>query len=324
MTRFACGGFILAYSFNHCACDAAGALQFITAVAEMARNPHLSNPSLIPVWSRKSLIPRSPPRISFSHPEYKKPKSNKIYHPSDFHTHMQSSLFLPQATVSAIKTLAGASASFDAVAALFWRSRARALGLGNTEIAHFLFPVDTRHLQGASPLPKCYYGAAVVFPCVSVPVEELCQQPISYAASKIAMTKHLASQPEYRSSVIDYLEVYQGKVGFRGGKEAFVISDQSKLRFADVDFGWGRAVYGGPGRAGTGNEPGMVAAVVSHRLENGEEGLLLIFTMTNEALDSFHNEVLETVVAAIEFEGKNKIQIRGISSGKATSVKSAL
>lgn len=320
MTRFSCGGFVLAYSFNHCACDAAGALQFITALAEFTRNPHLSKPSVIPVWSRESLIPRNPSRVSFSHSEYEIPKPNKIYHPSDFHLHTQSSLFLPRAAVSAIKKQAGASASFDAVAALFWRSRASAIGLSNTDIAHFLFPVDTRHLQGVSPLPRGYYGAAVVFPCVSVPVDELCQQPLNYAASKIAMAKHLAAQPEYRSSVIDYLEVHQEKIGFRGGKEAFVVSDQSKLRFADVDFGWGQAVYGGPGRAGTGIEPGMVAAVVSHCLENGEEGLLLIFTMAEEALYAFRNEVSETVSAATE--GNIGIEITGISSGNV--LKSAL
>jgi benzyl alcohol O-benzoyltransferase len=322
VTRFSCGGFVLAYSFNHCSCDAAGALQFITAVAELSRNPHLSNPSLVPVWARELLIPRprNPPHILFPHYEYKISNNNDMYHPSDFHLHTQSSLFLPRAAVSAIKKLARASASFDAAAALFWQSRARAIGLANTDIAHFLFPVDTRHLQGVSPLPKGYYGAAVVFPCVSVPVDELCQKPLSYAASQIAMTKHLASQPEYRSSVIDYLEVHQGKVGFCGGKEAFVVSDQSKLRFADVDFGWGRALYGGPGRANTGNEPGMVAAVVSHHLENGEEGLLLIFTMANEALIAFRNEVWKTVLAATN--DKNTIEVTGISS--SNFAKSAL
>ncbi|KAJ3685989.1 hypothetical protein LUZ61_015153 [Rhynchospora tenuis] len=320
VTRFACGGFVLAYTVNHCACDAAGVLQFITAVAELARNPQLSNPSLIPVWSRELLIPRNPPCISFCHYEYENPEPNKIHDLSDFHLQIQSSLFLPRATISTIKTLAKASASFDAVAALLWRSRTRVIGLADTDIARLLFAVDIRHLRGALPLPKGYYGAAIVSPSVSVPVQDLCQKPLSYAASKIAMTKYLASQPEYRSSVIDYLEVCQGKVGLRGGKEAFAVSDHSKLRYADVDFGWGRAMYGGPGRAGTGSEPGLVASVVSHRLENGEEGLLLIFTMASEVLEAFHGEVWETVAAITE--GKNGTVFMGNSSN--TLVRSAL
>ncbi|ONK81368.1 uncharacterized protein A4U43_C01F28300 [Asparagus officinalis] len=70
VTRLACGGFILAYTFNHCICDGFGAHQFITAVAELARNPTLTSPSIIPAWSREILAPRSPPNVTYTHPEY--------------------------------------------------------------------------------------------------------------------------------------------------------------------------------------------------------------------------------------------------------------
>ncbi|KAJ4759018.1 HXXXD-type acyl-transferase family protein [Rhynchospora pubera] len=68
VTRLQCGGFIFALRFHHAMLDAQGLVQFMTAVAEMARG-HLT-PSIPPVWSRELLEARSPPCPSFAHREY--------------------------------------------------------------------------------------------------------------------------------------------------------------------------------------------------------------------------------------------------------------
>ncbi|XP_020089055.1 benzyl alcohol O-benzoyltransferase-like [Ananas comosus] len=313
VTRLACGGFVLAYTFNHCMCDAAGALQFLTAVAESARDPSINSPSLRPVWSREALSPRSPPRISFPHYEYDDSITNlkpgPMYSPSHFRRLAQASLFLPRETVSTLKHRAAAAASFDAVAACLWRARARALCLSGRDPAYFLFPLDTRS-RGTPRLPRGYYGAAVVFPCATALTFDLCRKPLRYASSKIATTKQIALEDEYRASVVDFLEGKGGNVGFRGGEGVFVVSDQSRLRFADVDMGWGRAVYGGPGRAGTGAEPGMVAAVAAHRREDGVEGLLAIFSIPDEAMEAFKREVWGMIEGTSEEEVESEKPFR--------------
>ncbi|KAK9115338.1 hypothetical protein Syun_022135 [Stephania yunnanensis] len=71
VTRLSCGGFVLAYTLNHCACDTNGALQFMKTIAEFCcDDPQRKTPSTLPSWGREILKPRSPPIISFRHPEY--------------------------------------------------------------------------------------------------------------------------------------------------------------------------------------------------------------------------------------------------------------
>jgi len=62
-----CGGLILAWRFNHTMADGTGILQFMNAVAEMARGGQLS---VQPIWKRHLLCARDPPRVTCVHHEY--------------------------------------------------------------------------------------------------------------------------------------------------------------------------------------------------------------------------------------------------------------
>ncbi|GAB2222877.1 hypothetical protein Droror1_Dr00017008 [Drosera rotundifolia] len=48
--------------------DAAGLVQFMNAVAELARGEQ--EPSVLPVWNRELLSARNPPRVTCKHVEY--------------------------------------------------------------------------------------------------------------------------------------------------------------------------------------------------------------------------------------------------------------
>ncbi|KAF3444350.1 hypothetical protein FNV43_RR14041 [Rhamnella rubrinervis] len=180
VTELSCGGFVLAYTFNHCICDAYGAYQFIKAVSEFC------------------------------------------------------------------------------ISACLWRARTRTL-IGpspesSSTTTRLLFPVDTR-FRYEPLLPEGYYGSAVVFPCAITKASKLVHKPLTYAASLISAVKNRVAENEYRASVLDFIEV-NGRKGFCS-EGAFVVSDMTRLRFMDLDFGWGsKAVYGGPARAGTGLVPG--------------------------------------------------------------------
>ncbi|XP_061356734.1 benzyl alcohol O-benzoyltransferase-like isoform X2 [Gastrolobium bilobum] len=68
VTRLKCGGFIFALRLNHTMSDAAGLVQFMTALGEIARGMH--KPSILPVWCREILNARDPPRVTCTHREY--------------------------------------------------------------------------------------------------------------------------------------------------------------------------------------------------------------------------------------------------------------
>ena len=68
VTRLKCGGFIFVIRFNHKMADGFGLVQFMKAIAEIARGAYA--PSIFPVWQRALLTTRDPPRITCRHPEY--------------------------------------------------------------------------------------------------------------------------------------------------------------------------------------------------------------------------------------------------------------
>ncbi|KAG6387629.1 hypothetical protein SASPL_152821 [Salvia splendens] len=61
VTRLKCGGFVLATRLNHTMSDAAGLVQFMSAVGEFARGN--AWPSIQPVWERHLLSALNPPRF---------------------------------------------------------------------------------------------------------------------------------------------------------------------------------------------------------------------------------------------------------------------
>lgn len=137
---------------------------------------------------------------------------------------------------------------------------------------------------------------AVVFPCAGGDAADLLGLPLKQAADRISATKAASLDDEYRASTVDFIEV-NGRRDFVSGAEVFVVSDMRRLRFADVDFGWGRARYGGPARAGTGAVPGMVTTVGAYRSEGDDvEGLLALVSLPREAVDAFRGEVRKIIM----------------------------
>ncbi|CAN6700337.1 unnamed protein product [Malus baccata var. baccata] len=297
VTRLTCGGFVLAYTFNHCICDAFGAYLFMTAVSEFCLNPTRTAPSSLPSWGRETLNPRSPPTISYPHHEYDITSSTNhdptiSYAESDFKSLAQTSLFLSQADISSLKNqISPRCPSFDAIAGCLWRVRTRTL-MSPQSTTRLLFPIDTRFRSKPS-LPNGYYGCAVVFPCAIAKAAELVNSPLYYASNLISQAKKSVVGEEYRASVLDFIEM-NGRRGFCS-EGTFVVSDMTRLRFVDMDFGWGKGVYGGPARAGTGVVPGMVTSVIAHKNEEGVEGVLVLVSLPVESLDKFHEEVRKEI-----------------------------
>ncbi|PON77419.1 Transferase [Parasponia andersonii] len=294
VTRLACGGFVLAYTFNHCICDAYGAYLFMQAISEFCRNPNRTSPSSLPSWGREILKPRSPPTISYPHTEYDSSHSPTIIFTETQFKHLaQTSVFFSCTDISLLKNqIPGQKVpTFDAVASCLWRARTRTL-LSPESTTRLLFPIDTR-FRYKPLLPKGYYGSAVVFPCAITEAAKLDEKPLPYAASLISTVKQQVTGDEYRASVLDFIEI-NGRRGFCA-EGAFVVSDMTRLRFTDIDFGWDQALYGGPARAGTGVVPGMVTSIITHKSEEGIEGVLALVSLLPESVERFHKEIKKEI-----------------------------
>ncbi|KAK9115342.1 hypothetical protein Syun_022139 [Stephania yunnanensis] len=162
VTRLACGGFVLAYTCNHCACDTYGAFQFITAVSDFSRDPHRKDPSILPSWGREALSSRSPStRSMLSHREELHIADNDEAHhnltKTYFKTFDETSVFLSNAEIALLKK-------------------------------QVFFPFDTR-FRYEHDLSKGFYGNTAVVSCATAKASELVDKPLKSDTNKVFCQK---------------------------------------------------------------------------------------------------------------------------------------
>ncbi|KAJ1431397.1 Transferase [Sesbania bispinosa] len=291
VTRLQCGGFIFALRMNHTISDGSGISQFLRALAETACGA--PNPSILPVWHRELLSPRDPPRITCTHSEYQQlpPDTKSIFKP-----HHRSFFFGPK-HISTLRSLLphhlAKSTSFEILTACLWRSRTKALQWQNpNQEVRLLCIVNARYGRCSfnPPLPQGFYGNAFVFPAAVSNVGKLCGRPLEYALELVKKAKNEATE-EYVHSVVDLMEIKGRPCFTRLG--SFMVSDLSKAALRDVDFGWGKAVYGGLAKGGLGDIPG-VSFYVPFRNSKGEQGRVVPICLPVDAMERFEKELDET------------------------------
>ncbi|KAM3370360.1 hypothetical protein ACQJBY_017959 [Aegilops geniculata] len=244
VTRLLCGGFAVWHSFNHTMCDAAGFIQFLNAVAELARG--LPAPTIAPAWSRESLDARRPPAPSFPHPEYDPVPRTPI--PTEDDIVRRAFVFGPS-DVAAIKKglpphLRDRATSFEVLAAVLWRARTAALRtLWSDEEARLVTVVSVRRHSSALSLPAGYYGFACAYVTVVMAAGTLLSCSLADVVEQVREAKASVT-PEYMRSTADLL-VLGGRPPLARAN-MFLLSDLRHVGFQRVDFGWGEPVYGGP------------------------------------------------------------------------------
>ncbi|KAK7278952.1 hypothetical protein RJT34_23993 [Clitoria ternatea] len=293
VTRLKCGGFILALRLNHTMSDAAGLVQFMSAVGEIARG--MEEPSIPPVWRRELLNARNPPKVTCTHREYEQvPDSKGTIIPLDDMAHR--SFFFGPAEISAIRRLIPAQqqrqcSNFEILTACLWRCRTIALQPDSDEEVRILCIVNARG-KFNPPLPAGYYGNAFAFPVAVTTAGKLCGNPLGYALELVRKAKGDVSE-EYMHSLAD-LMVTKGRPHFTVVR-SYLVSDVTRAGFGDVDFGWGKPVYGGPAKGGVGAIPGVASFYIPFRNSKGEEGLVIPVCLPSQAMDRFVRE-LDTIL----------------------------
>ncbi|XP_061340497.1 benzyl alcohol O-benzoyltransferase-like [Gastrolobium bilobum] len=283
ITRIKCGGFIVASRFNHTMSDAAGIKQFMNCMGEMARGAR--EPSIQPVWCRELLMARDPPRITCNHREYEQvPYDDTINSYEDDIVHR--SFYFGPTEIVALRRLVPLHlpyyTTFDVITACFWVCRTKALQLKPEEEVRLMCMVNAR-ARFNPPLPDGYYGNAIAYPAAVTTAGKL---SFGYALELIKKVKAEVTE-EYMHSLAD-LMVTKGRCLFTTVRSCLV-SDLTRAQSREVDFGWGKAVYGGMAKGGAGAFTG-VTYLVPHKNARGEEGIILPICLSAIVMKSFAKE----------------------------------
>ncbi|CAL0328074.1 unnamed protein product [Lupinus luteus] len=288
VTRLKCGGFIFALRLNHTMSDAAGLVQFMTAVGEMAEGA--SEPSILPVWRRELLNAREPPRVTCTHREYDQvPDTKGTIIPLDDMSHR--SFFFGPTEVAAIRRQIPPHqrkcSNFEILTACLWRCRTIALQPENDEEVRIICIVNARS-KFNPPLPHGYYGNAFAFPVAVTTAGKLSDNPLGYAVELVRKAKADVTE-EYMHSLAD-LMVTKGRPHFTVVR-SYLVSDVTHAGFGEVDFGWGKAFYGGPAKGGVGAIPGVASFYIPFQNAKGEDGLIIPLCLPSEAMERFVKEL---------------------------------
>ncbi|KAL9152211.1 hypothetical protein ABFS82_11G106200 [Erythranthe guttata] len=276
VTRLKCGGFIFSLRFNHTMSDGAGIAQFVSAVGELARGAGF--PSTPPVWERHLL------NMSCTHHEHKDIPDiiktlttlNKVVHRSfSFGTNQISALrsHLPP-------HLRHCTTTFEIVTACLWRCRTIALSLHPDEEVGILWAMDSRR-RFNPPIPDGYYGNCCIYPTATTTSEILSKNPYHYAVELLRKAKLEAMADPM---IIKRLS----RFSFVGG---YAVSDARHLGFEDVDFGWGKAVYGGVAKGNIGFVRELLSLYVPCKNDKGENGIVVSIYLPENAMEVFTKEL---------------------------------
>lgn len=256
VTSFKCGGFSIGISTNHATFDGLSFKVFLDNLAALAADKPLA---IIPCNDRRLLAARSPPRVTFDHPEMLKLKmpfgkeSNNAPIFDITQEDLDFKIFrLTPDDIANLKEKAKATVDnensryitgFNVVSALIWRCKAlsydHAKGKTPERESRMLYAVDIRPRLNP-PLPASYVGNAVLSAYANAKCEELKEKPFSRLVEMVSEGAKRISD-EYARSAIDWGETYKG---FPHGE--FLVSSWWKLGFSKVEYPWGKPKYSCP------------------------------------------------------------------------------
>jgi len=284
VTSLKCGGVVLGTGIHHVTMDGMGAFHFIQTWTGLARGLALSDACPSPPFHDRTLIrARSPPCPEFDHPVYSPAYLNGA--PRPFVTRVYS--VSPKLLADLKSRCAPGVSTYGAVTAHLWRCMCVARGLAPGSDTRLRVPANIRH-RLRPPLPRQFFGNAIVRDLVTVKVGDVLSQPLGYVADTIRKAvEHV--DDAYTRSVIDYLEVEseKGSQAARGQlmpeSDLWVVSWLGMPMY-DADFGWGAPRFVAPAQMF-----GSGTAYVTQRGADRDDGIAVLFALEPEYLQGFQD-----------------------------------
>ncbi|PUZ67552.1 hypothetical protein GQ55_3G445100 [Panicum hallii var. hallii] len=229
VTEFSCGGFVLGVTWNHAVADGAGMVQFLKAIGELARG--LPSPSVAPV-RRDDSLPSLPAVVPIDKLLSLEPFDDLVY--LDF--------TVPSSAIGRIRADFGSRfgghpcSVFDAVSAVVWRCRTRAVMSDPEAPAALFFSANARRHVGAK---QGYYGNCVTAQLVTEKSGTVAGGDVVELAKKIRDAKE---------TIADQFNDAEGGGPRRAATrpvlqdryDMVIVSSWQNLGFDEVDLGSGR------------------------------------------------------------------------------------
>ncbi|KAJ7532041.1 hypothetical protein O6H91_14G069700 [Diphasiastrum complanatum] len=269
VTIFSCGGVAIGFSALHTAFDGLGAVEFLIAWGEIHRGLAISTP---PDFSTELLKARNPPEVRMQMPEiitslFEESRAaassvptpplfpDGAFNPSNFLGGKTILLHLSAKMVDqCVKEVEegahsyGHVSSFEAISALVWTAITRARVPPEDEITNYTFPVNIRgEGRWEPPLPRGYFGNAVMNSMATAKVENILSNDISFAAQTIHKVIQQVT-PEFVRSAMDWIEL-QMQEGLSIGRlkqlSPCSVGSTSFANFpiSSIDFGFGNLLH---------------------------------------------------------------------------------
>ncbi|OEL20353.1 3'-N-debenzoyl-2'-deoxytaxol N-benzoyltransferase [Dichanthelium oligosanthes] len=234
VTQFACGGFVVGFRFSHAVADGPGAAQFMTAVGDVARG-HAA-PLVAPAWGREA-IP-SPPGAAVG-PLPVPTELRLQYLAMDISTE-----YIEHFKARFLEQTGHRCSAFEVLIAKAWQSRTRAAGFAPGSPVHVCFAMNARPalaaLRGKAALPDGFYGNCYYIMRVSAAAEAVSDASVYDVVRLIREgKKRLPGEFARWSAGGGGGDPYRITSDYR----TLLVSDWSRLGFAEVDYGWGCPVH---------------------------------------------------------------------------------
>ncbi|WCJ31800.1 HXXXD-type acyl-transferase family protein [Euphorbia peplus] len=261
VTELKCGGIVVALTFDHRIADAHTTDMFVVSWAETAQSKPLSN---LPSFRRSLLNPRRP-ATSIDHLSLDnlylpissyKPPPESYPDPND---HLISRIYYVKAAeISLLQSDASSNGyrrtKLESFTAFLWQLIAKCYNNKNPHIGNMKYSKIGVVVNGRSRLSEklCnYFGNVLSIPYDCCKIDEICESDLSWSANKVHKMLEKAGTKEHFLGLIEWVEAHRpetavSKVYTNGRDEgpAVVVSSGQRFPIREVEFGWGKAVFG--------------------------------------------------------------------------------
>ncbi|GMH27127.1 hypothetical protein Nepgr_028970 [Nepenthes gracilis] len=264
-TGLKCGGMVIGCTFDHRVADAYSANMFLVAWAETAASKPLTT---IPSFRRSLLSPRRPGLYGCSIDDFYVPVKATVVVPKGLHDPITSRIYhIPCEQLDRLQSEATdlkngrPRTKLESFSAFLWKMVAKHAcsngGDAETKICKMGIVVDGRRrlsiIEGGlnEELMIRYFGNVVSIPYGGKSGDELKEKPLSWVAETVQEFLENAATKEHFQGLIDWVEAHRPEPAMvrvyscsKDDGPAFVVSSGRGFTVAEVDFGWGKPVFG--------------------------------------------------------------------------------